>query len=292
MQAMPPQSEVLAEMTAWANSRPEIRALLLTSSRVRPAAPIDAFSDYDLILVVADEFRRDWEAPWLYDYGEPMVRWGDEGEVLGEATSFRSVIYQDGVKIDYTLWRVTLLKRISESRALPEELDAGYQVLLDKDGAAAEWKPPTYAAYIPSPPTVEEYRVLVEEFWWVATYVAKSLWRDEIPFARWVLTADIRDGSLRRMLEWRIEIDHGWAVRPGVHGRGLKALLPPDLWAELSASYVENDWDALWRTATLFRRAARETANALGFAYPQSVDDDVSAFLREMQKMPSGTERC
>ncbi len=125
--------------------------------------------------------------------------------------------------------------------------------------------------------------------------MAKSLWRDELVFARWVLTADLRDGALRRMLEWRIEIDQGWSVRPGVHGRGLETLLPTETWAELADTYVvgpgsEHDWAALWRTAALFRRVAGEVASALGFVYPQATDDRVSAFLSEVQRMPRDAE--
>jgi len=43
---------------------------------------------------------------------------------------------------------------------------------------------------------------------------------------------------------------------------------------------------ALWRTAALFRRVAGQVADALGFVYPQSVDDEVSASLRRVQQMP------
>ena len=38
------------------------------------------------------------------------------------------------------------------------------------------------------------------------TYVAKSLWRDDLVFARWILEQDIKLGKMMRMFEWRIEI--------------------------------------------------------------------------------------
>lgn len=290
MRTLPSEAEVITKMAALANAHPAIRVLLLTSSRARPGGAVDALSDYDFILAVTGAFCVGWEADWLYYYGEPMVRWGDEGNVLGITTHFRSVIYQDYVKMDFTIWPESLLSGVAASPALPEELDAGYKVVLDKDGATAEWKLPAYNAYIPVRPTQAEYQALVEEFWWVATYVAKGLWRDEVVFARWVLTADLRDGALRRMLEWRIEIDHGWSVRPGVHGRGLKTLLPTSIWSDLADTYtgagIENDWTALWRTTALFRRIAREVAGDFGYIYPQNVDDRVSAFLGEVESMP------
>lgn len=291
---LPPEADVLAKMVAWGNAQPTIRALILTSSRARPGGPVDALSDYDVILAATDAERFGQEEAWLSDYGELLVRWGDESELLGHTTYFRSAVYHDHVKIDYTVWPEALLGRVAQSPALPEELDEGYRVLLDKDGATAGWKMPTHKAFIPVRPTEAQYWALVEEFWWVATYVAKSLWRDEVVFARWVLTADLRDEALRRMLEWRIEIDHGWSLRPGVHGRGIEARLPADIRAELTDTCigmgVEKDWAALWRTAALFRRVAGEVAGALGFIYPQAVDDRVSAFLRRVQQMPRDTQ--
>jgi aminoglycoside 6-adenylyltransferase len=277
-------------MVAWADQLPTARALILTSSLARPGSPVDLLSDYDLILAVTDPERFGKEQGWLLDYGTLMTRWGDEGEMLGHTTYFRSAVYQDYVKIDYTIWPDTLLERVAESSTLPEELDEGYRVLLDKSGITAAWKKPTHRAFIPTRPTQAEYQALVEEFWWVATYVAKSLWRTELIFARWVLVGDLHDNALRKMLEWHIEIERGWSVRPGVHGRGLQTLLPSDLWSELvnasPGAGVEDVWAALWRTAALFRRVGLEVAVTLGYAYPQAVDDQVSAFLREIQSLP------
>lgn len=288
MLPLPSETEVLTKLVAWGEANPDIRALILSSSRTRPNGPVDLLSDYDLILAVTDAERYGQEDAWLYDYGTPMVRWGDEGELLGLKTYFRGWVYEDYIKIDYTVCPEGLLDRITEAEALPEELDAGYRVLLDKDGKTATWQAPSYKAYIPAIPTESEYLAVVEEYWWTATYVAKSLWRDELVFSRFCLDYDIKLGVLRKMLEWHIEIAHNWTVKPGVLGRGLKKLLPPDIWSELAATYVgpdiEENWNAFFRTNTLFRRVAKEVADALGFTYPQSVDDRVSACLNEIKR--------
>lgn len=293
MHNLPTEAQVLTELIAWAEAKPEIRTVLLTSSRARPSGSVDLFSDYDIVLAVTEGFPTGWDSAWLYEYGEPMVRWGDEGEELGVPTVFRSVIYQNKVKIDYTLWPLELLQRITDSPALPPELDAGYRVLLDKDDATATWPGFTCQAFIPSPPTQEEYTALVEEFWWVTTYIAKSFRRAEVVFARWVLTGDLRDGALRRMLEWHLEPTYEWTVRPGVHGRELEELLPPDTWSELSRTYIEaniiSDWVAFWRTIELFRRVAKDVATVQNLIYPQAVDDQVTAFLQEMERLQGDT---
>jgi aminoglycoside 6-adenylyltransferase len=288
--ALPPEADVLEKLIAWGNAQPSVRALILSSSRARPDGPVDLLSDYDLILAVTDPERFGRNDDWVFDYGPPLTRWGDESELLGLGTYFRGVVYEDYVKIDYTVWPDALLERVSDQADLPDELDAGYRVLLDKDGRTSGWKPPTYRAYIPVPPTEAQYRALIEEFWWNTTYVAKSLWRDELVFARFCLDHEIKLDVLRRLLEWRIEIDRGWRVRPGVWGRGLKRLLPADLWSELADTYVgpdiKDNWAALWRTVALFRRVAMEVGAALGYAYPQLLDDRMSTCLQGVRELP------
>lgn len=82
-----------------------------------------------------------------------------------------------------------------------------------------------------------------------------------------------------------MEIEHNWSVRPGVYGRGLERLLPADVSAEMLATYVEyeGDWNALWRTTALFSRVAHEIAEALALVHPQSVEEEVRAYLKEIQ---------
>lgn len=288
---IPQEKDVVDKLVAWGTASPLIRAMILTSSRTRPNGPVDPLSDYDLILAVNDVGPFAFDEAWISEYGRPMVRWGDQGEVHGLATYFRGVVYQNYVKIDYSIWPVELLERIEASAHLADQLDVGYRVLFDKDQRTAGWKPPSYQAHIPARPTEAEYQALVEEFWWGTTYVAKSLWRDELVFAKWVLDQDLKLETMRRMLEWRIEIDQNWSVSPGKYGRSLKQLLPPNSWSAFARTYVsldvEETWAALDLVAALFRQVALDVGNALGYTYPQQVDDQVSAYLEAIREMPS-----
>jgi aminoglycoside 6-adenylyltransferase len=251
---------------------------------------VDALSDYDVVVAVTDADTFVQDEAWQFAYGLPAARWGDEGELHGVRTYFRGVVYDDAVKIDYTVWPAELLERIAAEEGLPDMLDVGYRVLLDKDGATSGWPSPTYRAHIPARPTEEEYRELVEEFWWGATYAAKALRREEIVFAKFALDHDMKFGALRRFLEWWIEIEQDWSVRPGAYGRGLERWLPPDLRSELALTYVgpeiDENWVALFRTAELFRRVAREVGESLGYSYPQEVDDQITAHLHAVQTCP------
>jgi aminoglycoside 6-adenylyltransferase len=163
---------------------------------------------------------------------------------------------------------------------------------LDKDARASRWQPPTYRAHIPAKPTKAQYDALVDEFWWDAMHVAKSLWRGDVVFAKFLLDCDTKFVALRRFLEWRIEIDHDWSLMPGAYGRGVERLLPADIWSELTSTYVgadiEDNWNALFRTIALFRRVATEVGAALGHAYPQGADGAMTAHLDGVRKLPRG----
>lgn len=287
---VPEMPDPLEKLVAWGNAHPRVRAMILTSSHARQDGLVDLLSDYDVILAVTDADQFVQEDGWLSGYGKPMLRSSDQDELYQLTTYWRGVLYEDGVKIDYSVWPVGLLEQITSEAGLPDGLDAGYRVLLDKDGQTAGWKPPSYRAYIPMRPTEAEYQALVEEFWWVSTYVAKSLWRDELVFARWCLDQLLKVEVMRQLLEWRIEIDLDWSVKPGWQGRGLKRQLRADIWSDFASTYVgpniEDNWAALFRLTTLFRRVAMEVGSALGYAYPQALDDWVSAYLDAVRKLP------
>jgi aminoglycoside 6-adenylyltransferase len=266
-----------------------VRAVVLTSSRARADGPVDALSDYDVVLVVSDPAALTADEGWQSAYRRPLARWGDEHELFGLPFSFLGIVHDDWTKVDYMLWPEELLERIADAKTLPDVLDVGYRVLFDRTGITERWPPPTYRAHIPSPPTQAEYDALVEEFWWSASYVAKGLWRGEIVFAKFALDVDMKLGVLRRFLEWKIEIASDWSVKPGAYGRGLERLLDPETVAELAATYVgsgvEENWQALFATTALFRRVATEVADALGLSYPQELDETASAYLAGIREL-------
>lgn len=286
------QNEVIRRLRQWAAWLDDIRAMLITSTRAIPNATVDQLSDYDIILVVNDIHPYHTERSWLQAFGEVLVGYWDpihrdpdyDQECFGNV-----ILYRDGLHIDFTLWPVALLQQIVAAPTLPAELDAGYQILLDKDGLTVGMAPPTYHAYIPTPPTAELFQRWVEEFFSDVPYVAKCLWRHELLPVKWVLDYDMKHAYLLPMLEWRMEIDHGWAIKTGVIGRGLKNRLPPHLWTQLEASYADADlaanWDALIKTVALFRQAAQEVAAHFGYPYPHELDQGVMAYVEQIRHM-------
>lgn len=284
---------MISQLVEWAENQAPVRAMLLTSTRAIPNAPVDAFSDYDVILVTADIHPFYVDRSWLEDFGRVLVGYWDPiyREPDYHCDVFGNVIqYEDGLKIDFTLWPIELLGRIAAASELPAELDAGYKVLLDKDGLTEGLPSPTYTAYIPKPPGNERFQTLVNDFFSDAPYVAKCLWRDELLPAKWCLDFDMKHVHLRPMLEWRVQLHHGWSVKIGALGKGLKRHLPAYIWRQLENSYtgagIEENWEALFNTMALFRQVAAEVAEGLGYKYPHELDRRVTEECRRVYHMP------
>jgi hypothetical protein len=212
-------------LTRWVGRKELVRAALLTSTRANPHAPVDALSDYDVVLVVEDVRPLFEDKSWLGDFGEVLVEYWDPiypDPDYGIEQTGNVVQYADGLRIDFRLWPVALARRVAEGSRLPDDLDVGYAVLVDKDRLFDEMRPPTYTAYVPSRPDEETYLTVVNDFFSAAPDVAKCLLRDELFPAKWCLDYDMKHVYLRRMLEWRMELDHGWSEPTGNLGKGLK----------------------------------------------------------------------
>ncbi|HEX9840252.1 MAG TPA: aminoglycoside 6-adenylyltransferase [Anaerolineales bacterium] len=282
---------VISELVRWAEKFSSIRAMLLTSTRAIPGASVDIFSDYDVVLVVEDIHPFFKDRSWLEDFGKVLVVYWDpihrdpdyEIEKVANVTQ-----YAEGLKIDFTLWPVELMRKIVQAPALTAELDAGYRILMDKDGLTEGMKPPTYSAYIPVPPTDEAYQKWIEDFFSDAPYVAKCLLREELLPAKWCLEYDMKHVYLRPMLEWRVEVEHGWSIPVGSLGKGLKKRLPSEIWSQLENSYagadIADNWDALFRTMALFRQVAIEVGEGLGYSYPHDLDEQVTTYVQKMRQ--------
>lgn len=295
MQDAGSEEGVIDALVEWAVHQPGVRAMLLTSSRAVPHAPADVFSDYDVILALRDVQPFYEDRTWLEHFGPVLVVYRDPLQpYYGFPRAAYVTQYEDGLKIDFTLWPVEILQRIAADAQLPDEFDAGYRVLLDKDHLTDGLKTPTYRAYIPTPPTETEYLDVVEGFFHEATYAAKYLWRDELMAVKHFLDHCMKQEHLRPMLEWRAEIDHQWSVKPGLYGRWLKKRLSTDLWAQLESTYTgagrQENWKAMFRTIDLFRKVAIEVGDRLGYAYPHDLDRRTVAYLQRVKNLDPNVE--
>ena len=272
----------------WGEKQDLVRAMLLTSSRAIPNYPYtDQYSDYDVILALRDVRPFHDSRDWLSAFGTVLAMYRDpmyEEDRL--SWSGNVVQFEEGLKIDFSLWPVEKLCKIAQQATLPPEFDAGYVVLLDKDGLTEGMQPPSYQGYIPQPPTEARYHEEIENFFLCATYVAKYLLRDDVMAAKFLLDGEMKHENLRPILEWHFEIEHNWTVKPGNYGRRIKKWLRPDLWADLASTYagagIEENWQALFRLMDLIHKVGTEVGKKLGFTYPESIDQRTRVYLAQL----------
>ena len=285
-----PAYDAVSILLEWASTHDLVRAVLLTSTRAILGAPVDIFSDYDVILVVRDIHPFVSDRSWLEDFGQVLVAYWDPihpDPLFGIEVCANVIQYCAGHKIDFTLWPVGLLQQLVAAPSLPAELDAGYRVLLDKDRLTDGMAAPTRKAYVPKPPTEEAYQLLINDFLSDAPYVAKCLWRGELLPAKWCLDYDMKHVYLRPLLEWRVEIDHNWSIPVGSLGKRLKKYLPSKTWADLERTYAGADmienWIALERTLELFRRVANVVGASLSYSYPEELHARVVEYVEHIR---------
>ncbi len=275
---------VEAKVVEWVASAPDVRAALLIGSRGSPQGARDGLSDHDFVLFLEPGSRLPERDDWLEEFGQPLIVFRETGEHRGEPVPTRLVQYRGGNRIDFTLSRIELLRRIAEQESLPDWLAAGYRVLLDRDGIAERLRPPSAAAYVPRPPSDAEYRGVVEEFWWESLYVAKWVGRGELLPARYSLETVLRYRCLLPMLEWYVQVERQWEQSVGVRGSGLRWLLEPDERETLDATYagptLRSHTGALDAMADLFSRAAHGVARDLGYHYPGLLEKETRDLMR------------
>jgi aminoglycoside 6-adenylyltransferase len=187
-----------------------------------------------------------------------------------------------------------MLRQVAAAEQLPDEFDAGYRILLDKDGLTEGMKPPTYQAYIPRRPAESKYIEMIENFFLETGYTAKYLWRDDPMAAKFILDTCMKLEHLLPMLEWHVECAHNWSLKTGPHGRGMKKWLRPDLWAQLEATYsgagLEENWETLDRMIVLMRTVALEVGQCLGYVYPEEIEQRARVYIEQVKNMPRDTQ--
>ena len=246
----------MQRIARWAEGKANIRGVRLTGSRATPGAPVDALSDWDVILYASDPAALLNDRSWPSELGSVLVQLPPKGQEQAWNCPTRLVLYEDGTKIDFTI------------------LGADAPVASAPD-------------YVLRPPTQEAFSAVVEEFWWETSYVAKNLWRDELLPAKYSLECVLQLDLLRRMLEWSIALDHGWSYAPGVMGRGFKRHLDATRWKALEETFagaeIDDNWRALWQAIGLFRSAATELARRLALEYPHDLDAKMTRYLEEIR---------
>lgn len=195
------EQEMLELIVNTAKANDHTRAAMINGSRVNPNAQRDIFQDFDIIYFVTEIDSFTNNHTWIEQFGEIMILQMPEAmedpPPVNDGHFAYLMQFMDGNRIDLTLFPLDKLPEFQR-----ESLSS---MLLDKDGIFEPLPAPSESDYLPQPPTAKNFADCCNQFWWVSTYVAKGLWREEIMYARYMLDQIVRE-ELLKMLTWQVGI--------------------------------------------------------------------------------------
>ncbi len=159
--------------------------------------------------------------------------------------------------------------------------------MLDKDYITNNMKKPSYQVSIIKQPAKEEFIRVINDFWWDTTYVAKSLARDEIFYAKFMSENMIRTSYIIPLIEWYIASHNNWNITTNKYGRLFKKYLSPEQWERIektfSGSSIEDNWNALFAFSDLINEIGIELSETLGFPYPVELEKNIRKYLNDIK---------
>lgn len=276
---------LLERFVAWAHTQPDIRGAFVLGSRARSERPADDWSDLDLVVCTSDPQRLLHSDDCLEALGTPWISFLEPAAAGGLLE--RRLLFAGGIDVDLIPLPVAAAQQFIE-QGLPEEvadvIRRGAQIVLDKDGLLQRMTTLVGAPPTKQPPSPEAFGNLVNDFWYHAVWASKKLRRGELWTAKLAC-----DGYMKRllltMLQWQAHTTHGWQSDTWHNGRFLEQWGDPHAVAALADAFAHyNEADvrrALFATMDVFRRLATETAERLGYVYPQQADTQVTRLVEQ-----------
>lgn len=275
------EKEVINQLLDFAKSDERVRAVILNGSRVNPNAPKDIFNDYDVVFAVTDPEYFLNNRSWIEKFGDLIVMQQNDCCDDGVSSYIFLMIFSDGIRIDLSFFPI-------ENIAMQYE-DSLKVLLLDKDNVVEDFGPPNDSFYLTKKPSKVEFDKITNEFWWCSTNIAKGLWRDELPYAKYMFDAIVRECILD-MVSWYIAMNHNWNINSGKFGKWFKRYLPEDIWQSVERTYAGNSheeiWDSLLEACRLVGKIGKEVGDHLGYNYPIEDDRKVTEYLNRVRQLP------
>ncbi|HTE27162.1 aminoglycoside 6-adenylyltransferase [Flavitalea sp.] len=274
-------TEIIKLIIDIATNDDRIRAVLMNGSRANPNAIPDEYQDFDIVFIVCslNDFTND--RSWVNVFGDIIIRQLPDEMSFGKKDHdgfAYLMILEDGNRIDLTLYP---LEKITNNY-WPDSLTV---CLLDKDNRFETLPLPNDSDYFIKQPSAKEFSDVCNEFWWVSTYVAKGLSRNEVTYAKEMLETAIRP-MFMKIIEWKIGADNDFSVSFGKAGRFMHNYVSNDFYKTVLETYsdsdIVNNWKALFIMIELFEKISNELAAKLNFRIDTMEQQNVTRYLREL----------
>ncbi len=274
------ESAIFELILSVANKDNRVRAVVLNGSRANPNAKPDIFQDYDIVFVVKNLKEIIKEPNWHKQFGEILIMQTPEAMAEPEPKNDGSfsylMLFTDSNRIDLRLVPIERVNELSN--------DSLAVKLLDKDDILPKFLEASESSYYPNAPNAKKYADCSNEFWWVATYVAKGLCRQELIYAK-AMTEIVRT-QLLKMLTWHLGIKTDFKKNLGKEGKYFKDYLEPELWQKLTTTYanfeLEDSWQSLLNMLELFQIISQKVATQFSFKYPKQEARNVIAYVKQL----------
>lgn len=267
-----------------------ILAVYMNGSRANPNAKKDMFQDFDIVYVVkeTESFIRD-EGWTTRIFGETIV--SQEPDKLDN---------MNGANIDFSrgytyLMQFTDGNRIDLHLQTLEELKDEYGndkltvVLLDKNNYLPPIEQSSDKKHWIKKPTYGEYYSKCNNFWWVAPYCAKGLWRKEILYTINVMNECVRQ-DLITMISWYVGTDSGFDKSIGKANKYLKKYVSEDIWNKLMITFNMSDYESAWKSliavCEIFEEIAPKVGEKLNYTYDYDEGKRSFEYIKHIKELP------
>lgn len=257
---------------------------MLNGSRLNSKAPHDIMQDYDVVFFIRslEELSYKLNREWINRFGDIVILQQNDFE---DGSYIFLMQFKDGVRIDLCFETINRIDAKTKEDTLSK-------ILLDKDNMIVELPLPNDSIHYVQKPTEKEFNSLLNNAWWIQTYVAKAIWRDELPFAKYTFDVILID-CIQKLLSWHIGEEYNWNINAGKYCKWFKNLLSDEIYNEFVTLYPTVNYDEMWQSlfhaGEFIQKMGKNLAEKLQFTYPIKNDMNVTEYIQKIKVLPRGS---
>lgn len=256
----------------WGKKDANIQALVLTGSRATQK-DVDEYSDYDICVFSKNPDKYIRNDDWMSLISKVYLWIADSIQWKNQTVPTRLVLFEKGIKVDFTLFCANILSAIS---SLPDEWNMGYKVLLDKNNYTEKLPKASFKGFIIKRPTEYEFFDLLKEFWFEVYEIRKYLKREDLWPVKFRMN-HIQQNLLLQLIQWHELGIHGNSCSLDKTGKRMQEKIEKATWDKLYGIFAHFDSKdsllSLRNLIALFTELSKEIAKAFDFVYPKSFDN-------------------
>ncbi len=254
---MKSSQELLIDLANWVAKESNLTALILNGSRANPNAKKDRLQDFDVVVVCQNIEYYKKDKSWIDQFGTIAIMQEPEN---GNPNAYTYLIqFEDRNRIDCTFHN--LHSAIVQIKNDPLSL-----VLVDKGNDFSFVPEASDKLYHVKKPTQKEFEECCNEFWWVATYVAKGLRRHELLYAMEHINAYVRPMYLQ-LLRWRVGFQTNFELSTGKQDKYLLDYLDDEMKQKLQNTFCVLEEEAMWKALENLCDSFSSLAQQFDFEY-------------------------